>query len=351
MKKLDYSTLFTLRSDGRYMGYYKDADGKRHALYDRDPQALYFKIQDKENPTAVTFKQAAEEWENDYRETVSVRTWQNMLPHYKDMIKEYGGDNIADITGKDVLVDLQRAKAKGYSKTVVNSRRVIFNGIFNHAVGKGYIPFNPALSVKLPKNLPHSKRRAPTDEEIKVICQNVDTEFGIFPFMLLCTGLRRNECLHLLKRNIDLKARTIDVEQSKTESGIRTVPIIDALVEPLKRQIEASPNSPYLFPAREYNGMGGKGWMSDTNYDTAWLNYCRRVGFVGKDGKPTLSAHNLRHGTATLMYEAGVDEFSTQRILGHAHISTTREIYTELREKKSATGVKRFNKLSKILSK
>ena len=33
-KKPDYAALFTLRADGRYMGYWKDRAGKRHAIDD-----------------------------------------------------------------------------------------------------------------------------------------------------------------------------------------------------------------------------------------------------------------------------------------------------------------------------
>ena len=47
-KKIDYSSLYTLRSDGRYMGYWRDAHGKRHAVYDRDPESLHKKIEEAE---------------------------------------------------------------------------------------------------------------------------------------------------------------------------------------------------------------------------------------------------------------------------------------------------------------
>ena len=36
MAKTNFAKLFTLRADGRYQGYWKDRDGGRHALCDRD---------------------------------------------------------------------------------------------------------------------------------------------------------------------------------------------------------------------------------------------------------------------------------------------------------------------------
>ena len=86
--------------------------------------------------------------------------------------------------------------------------------------------------------------------------------------------------------------------------------------------------------------------MTESNYDTAWGNYVKSVGLDG------LTAHQLRHGTATLLFEAGVDVYTAQKILGHAHVSTTLEIYTELREKKEKQSVKKFgNLMSKLVSK
>lgn len=77
-------------------------------------------------------------------------------------------------------------------------------------------------------------------------------------------------------------------------------------------------------------------------YEGAWNRYCQTVG-LWEDGKPTLTAHNLRHGTATLMFELGVDELTAQHILGHSRVEITREIYTDLRAKQAQKSVDKFN--------
>lgn len=46
-RKKVYS-LFTQRPDGRFQGYYRDAEGKRHTVCDRDPESLARKIRAKE---------------------------------------------------------------------------------------------------------------------------------------------------------------------------------------------------------------------------------------------------------------------------------------------------------------
>jgi integrase len=358
-KKIDYASLFTLRKDGRYQGWYKDENGKRKAVYDRNPEVLYKKLMEKESPAAITFAVAAESWEAIARETISERTWINYKPHFERLISVYGDMPIERVTGFEVTRELQSAKAKGYSRTVVNTTRTLFNNVLNHAVAKGWIPYNPATGIRLPKNLPQSKRSAPTDEQIAIICSNIDKPFGMFPFLLLCTGLRKAEALGLLKSDINLAEKEISVTKAltlvdgqhpkvkppKSEAGTRIVPIPDVLAGPLS-QYMAGLKSEYLFPAKPYNGHPGGGYMSQSNYDTAWANYCKEANLHD------ISAHNLRHGTATLLFESGADAYTAKAILGHAKVTTTMEIYTELRERQKKKGIDQFNEaVSTVLSK
>lgn len=352
-KKIDYDLMYTLRSDGRYQGYWRELDadgeptGKRHAICDRDPERLHAKILAKEAPTkGRTLKQAAAEWEGVYRETIAERTWRNFKPHYEQIVALYGRRLIDRITAMDVQQDLLRTKAKHSSRTVVNSRRVIWNGILTHAVAQGYIPYNPALSVKLPKGLTQGKRSAPTDDMINHIIRNAwDTDFGFIPFFLLCTGCRRSEALRSKWADLDRDNWTLRIPKSKTEAGVRTIPIIEPLRVPLMHWKNAH-TGPWMFPHRDYAGglKGSTGYMTDSNWETAWAKYCNTAGWIDKAGKPTTGAHNLRHGTATLLFEAGVDVYTAQHILGHAQVNTTMAIYTELREKQKQKGIKRFGR-------
>ena len=349
-KKIDYAAMFTMRSDGRYQGYWHEPDeyglprGKRHAICDKDPGRLYEKILDKEANRTVTLAAAADAWEKDYRQTVSDRTWKNMKPHKDGIVARHGKVPIAKITALEVNRDLLAAKSRGLSRTVVNTRRVIWNGIFTYAVAHGDAPFNPVLSVKLPGGLPHGKRSAPDDDMVKaILADSQDMDFGFIPFFLLCTGCRRNEALQRLKSDVDTEAWELHIQKSKTAAGVRTVPIIEPL-RGLLRVWMATHSGKWLFPHLDYYAGRKKavGYMSDSNWDTAWAAYCARHGWIDGDGKPTIGAHNLRHGTATLLFEAGVDVYTAQHILGHAQVSTTMAIYTELREKQKQKNIEKF---------
>lgn len=354
-KIINYASLFTLRKDGRYQGSYTDDKG-RHYIYDRDPERLWKKLQDIGTPREHMFREIAEMWEREHREEITARTWTNYAPHYDEILTKHSNKPVTQVTALDVINHLTAAKAKGYSATVVNSIRSLYRMIFDYAIANEYAQYNPVTSVRLPKGLKRGKRVAPTDDQIKAIFANVDAPFGLFPFFLLCTGMRKSEALALTWDDIDLRAKEINVTKSldytvgarptvkppKTDAGSRIVPIIDVLYPYLCNAKQKS-KSEYVFPADASNrGGAGGGLMTLRGYEGAWIRYCTAAGLMDGD-KPAIGAHNLRHGTATLMYELGVDELTTQRILGHSRIEITREIYTELRAAQNKKSVKKFN--------
>lgn len=358
MKKNIYADMFTLRKDGRYQASYKD-DAGRHYVYDRDPEKLFWRVQELQNaePKPLTFGQIAEDWERQHREEVSARTWKNYAPHYEQILAKHGSKPMEQVTALDVVNHLTTAKAQGFSRTIVNSIRSIYRMIFDYAVVHDYAKYNPVISVRLPKGLKQGKRCAPTDEQIRLIISSIDKPFGLFPFFLLCTGLRKSEALALSWSDVDLKGKTISVTKSidytnganpklkppKTDAGTRTVPIIDVL---LLHLIEAkkSTNNTLLFPAPSSNRGGtGGGYMTLRGYEGLWERYCASAGLTDGEGKPAIGAHHLRHGTATLMFELGVDVHTAQRILGHSRVEVTQGIYTELRSKQMVKSVEKFN--------
>ena len=365
-RKINYASMFTLRKDGRYQGSYTDATG-RHYLYDRDPEKLYRKLQSATAPIeerTPTFREIAEDWERLHREEITDRTWHNYEPHYNDILARHGSKHMEEVTAQSIVNHLNSAKVKGYSATVVNSIRSLYRMIFDYAVSMDYASFNPVTSIRLPKGLKRGKRIAPTDAQMKVIVSATGEPFGLFPFFLLCTGMRKSEALALTWDDVDLKNNQITVTKSldytvganpkikppKTEAGNRIVPIIDVLHDKLVDALSVS-ESIYIFPASTSpRGGPGGGLMTLRGYEGAWLRYCEATGLM-EDGKPSITAHNLRHGTATLMFELGVDELTAQHILGHSRVEITREIYTDLREKKKMHSVTKFNKgMSKMMS-
>lgn len=348
MRKSDYAKMFTLRSDGYYQ---KKVKGK--VYYDKDPKALYDKVQAASKPVEKapkTFYIVAKEWETVHRVELAPNSWARYQPHFADLLSIYGTTPIANITAQNVAQDIARTKAAGYSASIIKMRKSIFNQILDKALMDGDIPYNPGASVKLPKGLKKGKRSAPTEQEMSVIVKSTDKPFGFFAFFLLFTGLRRGEALALTRKDIDLVHKSITVSKSvtflggnqpivrqpKTEAGVRVVPIAAGLYKPLVEYL-ASFDGDVVFPYMQKDGSTEDRHMTSTTYKNAWSCYCEATGL-------NLTAHQLRHGCATIMFEAGVDVYTAQRILGHADITMTMAIYTELREKQQVKSVKKLDR-------
>lgn len=363
MAKINYAKLYTLRKDGRYQAAYRDADGNRKFMYDRDPQQLYEKLQALNDPQVVTFGKVAEDWEKSHREEIGAKTWSNYAPHVADIVKTHGKTPVEEITALDVMNDLKTAQMQKYSATIISTRRSIYRMILDHALLQGHIKYNPAIGVKMPKGVERNRREAPTEDIVKKIMSNTQPEFSRFAVLLLCSGLRKAEALALTWGDISdthIKVNKAldyfvhakpEVKSPKTEAGNREVPIINAL-KPFLQRPEGAADTDLVFPAPASNRSGkGGGYMTERQYEGAWKRYCTEMGFLTTNGKVALTAHQLRHGTASLLHEAGVDILTAQAILGHASPTTTREIYTHLSAKKQKSDVKKFDvKMSKLMS-
>lgn len=363
MPRINYAKLYTLRKDGRYQAAYVDKDGKRKYVYDRDPKRLYEKLNDIAQPKAVTFADVAEDWADKHREEIGNKTWANYAPHYADIVGLHGKKPVENMTALDVINDLKRAQAQGSSATIISTRRSLYKMILDHALVLGHIQFNPAIGVKMPKGIKRNRREAPT-ENIAQKIMTQDAPFALFPRLLLCSGLRKAEALALTWGDITethiIVNKALDyyihakpeVKAPKTEAGRRVVPIVAAL-RPFLVMPKGAKATDLVFPAPASNRGGkGGGYMTERQYEGAWKRYCTAMGFVDAAGKPTLTAHQLRHGTATFLFEAGVDMLTAQAILGHASPTTTREIYTHLSAKKQQSDIDKFNTLmSRMMSK
>ena len=370
-KKPNYAALYTLRADGRYQGYYRDADGKRHSICDRDPEELHRKIVEKETPAPLTFRQIAEAWHDWKWPKIREGTRVCYRPAYQRALELFGERTASEIEPYEIQNQLIRLKEKDYSAKTIKTQRVVCRSIFRHAIvdpkmGKE-IRTNPAADVPLPNGMKKAaKREAPEDDVVQKIRNGIDAYFGLFPLFLMSTGFRRGEALAIQWQDVDFKKKQIrcskqisyeggtpTVADTKTDAGVREVPILPDLLFYLKAAMpEDAKPAHYVF-----YGTDPEKYMSESTYRRRWLHYCKEMGFVednpeerqGKRRKyivhhfkPTLTAHVLRHGYATLLFEAGVDVYSAQTLLGHADLETTTAIYTHLRNKQKEVSLKKL---------
>lgn len=337
MRKIKYENLFTLRKDGRYMGFWHDRKGQRHAIYDRDAERLYRRIEEKETVTPTMFADVAEAWLAEHSAEVGYKTAESYAAPVRRLVAAFSDYRISEVTSAEIKAVLQRLAAQGYSRRSVQLHRDIVNMICNYAIFHGELSQNPCAAVKMPRNLTTTKRSMPSDDALEAVKASVDVDFSLFALTCLYTGLRRGEALALRYEDIDRENKLLRVNKAvefignhpqikppKTEAGKRTVVIPDVLMK--------------IFPS----GHGyvfsddGEQPLTKTQYRKRWQKYCKAIGH-------DITAHQLRHGYATLLYEAGVEAKDAQELLGHANISVTLDVYTDIRQSRRSATAKIIN--------
>ena len=351
MPKLNYAAMFTLRADGRYMGFWRELDkdgqptGKRHSICDKDPERLYNRIQEKESnrPRPLSFDDAAEAWERKHWERIGSKTAETYEAPLRRIKDQFSGMDAEEVTAQAIQAFLSDLGKQEFSRRSVQMHRDILNMIFNNAIVEFGLRFNPCSAVAVPRNLSATKRELPQDAAIEAVKAGADKPFGLFALVCLYAGLRRGEALALRYEDIDRGAKLIHVTKAveyvgnnphvkppKTQAGVRDVPLLDPLAAAIPE------NGTGLIFARE-DGTA----LTKTQYRKRWTRYCEAIGHE-------ITAHQLRHGYATILYEAGVADKDAQELLGHASIAVTRDVYTHIRQSQKAETVK---KLEKYLSK
>jgi integrase len=88
---------------------------------------------------------------------------------------------------------------------------------------------NPVERIKAPRvrRRPNDRLRAEEAEAMLAAC--LSEQEKVLIWLLRWTGLRVGEALGLTVEDVDLERRVIRVRASKTDAGLRTVPVVDEL--------------------------------------------------------------------------------------------------------------------------
>lgn len=337
LAKIDYGRLFTLRKDGRYVATYRDKDGK-HFVYDKDPERLWHKLNDPKPEKQYTFQEASIDWQREHWEEITHNTAESYVAPLRRINKQFGESALDEITASQVYAFLVSLGKQGFSRRSVQMHRDIMNMVFNSAIVKNKADINPCTSISLPRNLKTTKRELPSDAAIEAVKNGLDKPFGLFAFLCLYSGLRRGEALALRYEDIDRENACIHVSKAvefivnnphikstKTEAGNRDVILLDLLAKAIPKK-----KTGYVF-CRDDGGL-----LTKTQYVKRWDAYCKAIGYK-------ITAHQLRHGYATILFEAEINDKDAQDLLGHTNITTTRNIYTHIRQSRKAETATRLN--------
>ncbi len=192
------------------------------------------------------------------------------------------------------------------------------------------MPFHNLRLNDLQQVIDHSGKNYPTLKKIRVLFNQlysyamkheiVSKDYsGQTVLMLIYNGVRVSELLDLKKENVHLSEQYFDVIDSKTENGIRKVPIADKVLPFYQRWLHDCSDCEYLIHTLDSQHF---------TYYMYYHNVFQPLMFrLHIDHTP----HCCRHTTISLLAEAHVDQTTIKKIVGHSGaMSLTERIYTHL---------------------
>lgn len=238
---------------------------------------------------------------------------------------------IKDIT-PSMVNNYVKLKLRTLSNSSVKKHLHLIKQSLNEAVLLEYIESNPATPVRMPKSQKISSARyvfLTANEAQHVLDALSDTHIFLAVALALYYGLRRSEVLGLKWNAIDFKNNTLTVhhtvvknltinasDNTKTALSCRTFQLLPELIPFLKSLKENNPkNSEYLFCR-----VDGSVMRPDTLTRTFQRELIRHK-------LPIMRFHDLRHSTASILFDKGWSLEDVKNWLGHADIETTSNIY------------------------
>ncbi|WP_312611326.1 tyrosine-type recombinase/integrase [Oscillibacter sp.] len=335
---------YYVRPDGLHESILR-INGKRKAFRGKTDTEVYNKIKAynqtaDEHSKEVLFSAAADAWWEEIEPTLEHNTTKSYRPAYRRAKEQFGKYAVASITAKEIDEYIRDFAVTRARNTVVTQLQII-RQILRKAEVAGDINYNPATAVKPPRNLPKTRRLAPSKDQIDLLKAGKDLPFGLFAYLIYHTGCRRGEALALCGADIDRKKKLVHitksvyhksnsphVKQPKTKKGKRDVPLLDALDAALPKKLPRD----YLFSTD-----GGKTPLNNGEITLLYRAYQQASGVA-------VTPHQIRHGYATALFEAGVDPKTAQVLLGHAQLSTTMDIYTHVCSDMISEAAQKMNK-------
>lgn len=365
------------RKDGKYEYKYQDAWGKRKTVYSwkltptdrvpvgkRDDISLREKIKQIQKdvnsnitPDGGNFT-VLELVEKYISQKTGVR--HNTRSNYNFVVnvikKEAFGqkriDKIKVSDAKEWLIKMQQMDGRGYSS--IHTIRGVVRPAFQMAVDDDLLVKNP-FEFQLNTVVVNDSvtREAITRQQERDFLEFVknDQHFckyydGIY--ILFKTGLRISEFVGLTKKNLDFEnnriivdhqlQRTRDmkyiIEDTKTESGERMVPMTPEVKEAFQR-ILASRKNPKVEPM--VDGYSGFLYLDKNGRPMValhWEKYFQHIrekyNKIYRIQMPKVTPHVCRHTFCSNMAKSEMNPKTFQYIMGHSDISVTLNTYTHL---------------------
>lgn len=376
------------RSDGRYAYKYTDLCGTKHFIYswrleptDEIPlgkkgglslrdriKAIQRNINDEIIPLGgnITVAQLVEKY---ILQKTGVR--HNTRANYNfilNIIKSepFGRRRIDTVRLSDAKAWFIKLQKDGRGYSTIHAIRGVVRPAFQMAVDDDLLRKNPFEFMLATVVVNDSvTREAITREQERKYLDFVknDRHFSRYYegiYILFKTGLRISEFTGLTISDIDLKENRLTVnhqlqrkrnmeyiiEDTKTSSGCRTIPLTDDVAECFKRIIH-NRRKPKVEPM--IDGRCGFLYLDKNDMPMValhWQKYMQRIrekyNSIYKVQLPSITPHVCRHTYCSNMAKSGMNPKTLQYLMGHADISVTLNTYTHFHFEDAVEEVKRL---------
>lgn len=266
-------------------------------------------------PTSTqTFQAYATEWLKSYTGRTAKGLSEGTRESYRDAIERmaipyFRTTRLDRIGPPQVRQFIAHLAEEGLAPNSVRRVYAPVRTLFATAYDDGLLPSNPAAGVRvIVKDTRPRKPKWLTPDQTKALLTAMPAEHADLAYFLAATGARISEAL--TARWADIDGGVWSVKESKTEAGLREIPLSP---ETLRRLTVKRTQSPYAAP-------GDPIFPSVTGSVVEPHNWRRRIfkPAAVAAGVPWATPHKLRHGMASLMANQGYSASQIAAHLGHA---------------------------------
>jgi integrase len=264
----------------------------------------------------------------------------------KHLVATIGDVPLQKLTAQQAQRVLSQMVEQGYPAPTVRRVRVLLKSALDQALEWGMVTTNVAVRLRTPTGT-HPERPLLSIEEIRALLRvALPTRDGVLILTSLVLGLRQGELLGLKWSDVDWDNGRLRVErtlseqigdapvyqETKTKAGRRDLPlpslVSDALRARRRQQLEdrLKAGATWQEHGLMFTTTTGIALRADT-IRKRFYRLCAEAGITS-----IVHWHDLRHATATMLVEAGVDTRTAMEILGHRDIKTTELVYRHTRQ-------------------
>ena len=236
-------------------------------------------------------------------------------------IKRYCADVFVSDIDEEMLQNVINELCRGgYAKSTIDKVRIVMKRVVEYAVRIKWLETLPLIKLYTPKIAPTKIVDAlDKRDQIRVeqLCRTPGkTKYGHITLFILSTGLRTEEVCNLKWSDFfDGERPFIKIRKSKTENGIRKVPLNSESLRIIREQPKLSP---YIF-------------RSETGCQLSPTQMKRHNRLVRETlGISHFHNHICRHTFATRALEKGMDVKALSKILGHSSVAFTMQRYVTI---------------------